>query len=225
MATSPPIDSAPLLETTPEDNGPRTVGVVLAAGKSTRMGRPKALLPVIKNTIYGYRSKGTFVSRAVEMLRRTGLSEIVVVTNRDTENIIAAAAGKDVIIAVNPDPDRGMVSSILAALNTVAKPDSILMTLVDTPVIEISRAQKMLDHKPKKDTMLLIPRYDDGPGHPVLIYAPAFEALKEDLPKGLKSLMKNYPDRIEEIPISGPQPRDVDTPEDYNHYTSQTNAE
>lgn len=194
-------------------------GIVLAAGRSERMGgRPKALL-----TLKGPAGRSeTFVARALRVLGEGGIASVIVVVNPDTVDAVRDACPPGTLLAVNPHPEDGMVSSIRAALATepwAAEPaDKVLITLVDIPEISADVVRALLGHRAPHGAWMTLPLFSDGRGHPLLLYRAVFPSLVPDLPRGLKTLMEREPDRICDLPISGPQPWDVDTPDDYRRY-------
>lgn len=196
-------------------------GLILAAGRSRRMaGRTKALLE-IRDPAHGIE---TFVGRSIRILGEAGIAECVVVANAETQGEIAAAAGEAAFCAINPDPDRGMVSSVLCgleALKTTGKGmlRRLLVTLVDIPEIDVGVVRALLAHHPEPDTWMALPVFEDGRGHPLVLYPPVFGELTGDLPRGFKTLMERDPARIAEVRVEGRQPWDVDTPADYGRYS------
>src|SRR5262245_36469590 len=105
--------------------------IVLAAGRSTRMGRPKATLPI--------GDRETFLSRIVRTLLEAGVDDVVVVLGHDADAVAAAfaASGLRARLAVNADYDRGQLSSLQTGLAVVDRPGVIaaLVTLVDVPLV------------------------------------------------------------------------------------------
>src|SRR5439155_7910882 len=101
--------------------------IVLAAGRSARMGRPKALLPLENGE--------TFVSRIVRTFRDAEVDDIVVVVGHEPEGIVAEleTTGVSVRFAMNPDFDAGQLTSLVAGLRLVDRPGVVatLVTLVD----------------------------------------------------------------------------------------------
>ena len=99
---------------------------MLAAGMSTRMGRPKATLPL---------GGETFVGRIVKTFRAADVEEVVVVLGGGASSLEAALRdeGVDARLIVNPDFERGQFSSVLAGLRAIDRPGilAMLLTLVD----------------------------------------------------------------------------------------------
>ena len=110
--------------------------VILAAGDSTRMGSPKALLLTPGGE--------TFVTRIVRTLHEAGVVDLVVVTGTasrcDGRCDHARALSPFPRIIRNPDPSRGQLSSLLAGMDAVVDPttEGVMMTLVDVPLVRAS---------------------------------------------------------------------------------------
>src|SRR5512136_849656 len=106
------------------------VGVVLAAGASSRMGRPKALLPI---------GDDTFVTRVCRTLLEAGLDDLVVVAGAEREAVAAelVRAGLTARVVENPRREEGQLSSVLAGLAVADRPgvDAALVHLVDAPLV------------------------------------------------------------------------------------------
>src|SRR5215208_7322021 len=108
-------------------------GVILAAGDSTLMGSPKALLLTPDGR--------TFVAAIVETFAAAGITDIVVVTGRDHDRIVEtlARARRPVPprIARNENPSRGQLSSLLIGMDAVinSEAEAVVVTLVDVPML------------------------------------------------------------------------------------------
>ena len=108
------------------------IGLVLAAGRSSRMGQPKAVLPDGEGE--------PFVARVVRTLGEAGLARVFVVAAPDTRDAIETALREQrdppvVTVLVNPEPDHGQLSSLLTGLAAAGDADSLLVTLVDVPFV------------------------------------------------------------------------------------------
>ena len=117
------------------------------------MGSPKALLP--------YRGE-TFVDRLIGVF--SPCDEVVVVLGHDA-GIIRDGMKRQATIVVNPEPERGQLSSLQCGLSAVADADAVFFTPVDYPAIEPSTIRALL---PLAGTFAM-PRYQGRRGHPVLI--------------------------------------------------------
>src|SRR4026209_2685251 len=104
--------------------------VVLSAGESSRIGRPKALLPI---------EGETFIGRIVAALKRTQTAKIVVVLGHNADQLAATIRSLGVEILVNPDYKLGQLSSLQVAVRSLQGDtgcDAMLLHLVDHPYID-----------------------------------------------------------------------------------------
>src|SRR4026208_1885685 len=105
--------------------------IVLAGGKSSRMGRPKALLPIGSTGI-------TFFDRIIRTLLEAGLEDIVVVVGADAEAIrVGVRPVPRGRIVDNPDHEQGQLTSLVAGLRAIdaARATAALVTLIDVPLV------------------------------------------------------------------------------------------
>src|SRR6185503_20134927 len=147
-----------------ESTLPSTVltGIVLAAGDSTRMGAPKALLEAPDGQL--------FVSRIVRTWHDAGVREVVVVTGRDHDAITAAIArdgfAPPPLIVQNPDPSRGQLSSLLVGLDHAVASEGVLMTLVDSPLATLATVSAVIGEWRRSRAAIVRPAIGDTHGHP-----------------------------------------------------------
>ena len=144
--------------------------VILSGGASRRMGTPKALLR--------YRGE-TFLDRLIRLF--SGVCEpVVVVLGHDAGRIQAGAerAG-DALLVVNPDPERGMLSSLqcAAGIPACAGSDAVLFIPVDHPNIEAPTVQILADAFFTHRAPVTVPIYQGRKGHPVCISREVIEEL------------------------------------------------
>lgn len=149
-------------------------GIVLAAGRSSRMGAPKALLPD--------GAGATFISRILIALERGGVDGVVVVVragDRDVSAEVARAAPLARTVE-NADPDRGQLSSLLAGLTAVDHPGvgGVLVTLVDVPLVLPSTIAAVLARARAEPGAVVRPVCSGRHGHPVVFPRALFEALR-----------------------------------------------
>jgi CTP:molybdopterin cytidylyltransferase MocA len=182
-------------------------GIVLAAGGSTRMGRPKMPLP--------WRG-GTVLSASVAPLLETRLDRVVVVLGAEGERVLREAALPEdprLRVVVNPAWSDGMASSLRRGLEECADADAALITLGDQPEMTTKRVDLVLDAF-RPGVRLVLPVAGSVPTHPVLFSRELFSELRSltgDI--GAREVVRRHESeavRIEVEPLS-----DVDTEEDY----------
>ena len=188
--------------------------VVLSAGESSRMGRPKALLPI---------EGETFIGRIVTALKRTQVGKIVVVLGHNADQLAAAIRPLAVEILVNPDYKLGQLSSLQVAarhLQNDADCDGMLLHLVDHPYIDAALVDRMIQrfHETQKD--IVVPRWRGKRGHPVLFSRRLFaELLAAPLDQGAKAVVNAHADETLEIETDEEGiALDIDTPELYRQH-------
>jgi molybdenum cofactor cytidylyltransferase len=190
-------------------------GVILAGGASSRMGRPKALLQIRDRT---------FLESIVGTLRAGGVDDVLVVTgSHDLEirECLAASADRlgDVRVAQNPIPDRGQLSSILAALAAVDRPGvgAMLVTLVDLPLVRADTVAALIATWRASRAPVVRPRFGDRHGHPVIFDRAVFDALRAAPPdRGARALVHALGASVLDVPtLDEGVCIDIDTPDDY----------
>jgi len=190
--------------------------VVLAAGKSTRIGgRTKALLAV--------GDRDTFLSRIVRTFREAGVEEVVVVAGHEADRVISAveAGGLEANVVVNGAFESGQFSSVLAGLRAVDRPEveAFLLTLVDVPMVSTDTVRAVLQRYYQTHAPIVRPVRGELHGHPVLIARRLFAALKAADPEmGAKPVVRAHvsPEGDVEVGDNGAF-ADVDTPLDYRN--------
>lgn len=137
----------------------RVCGLILAGGSSSRMGRPKALLPI---------EGQTFVDRLAHILG-ANCAEVIVVLGYEAESI-GPAMRNSATIVVNPDPSRGQLSSLKCGLQAISSNfDAFMFTPVDYPAIEQDTVARVIAAGCEQvDWDLVIPVHNGRRGHPVL---------------------------------------------------------
>src|SRR5688500_15500777 len=151
-------------------------GIILAAGDSTRMGSPKAVLATPDGQ--------TFVTRIVGTLRDAGVTDLVIVTGRHHDAVVDAIARQRLLvpprIVRNPDPSRGQLSSLLAGMDAVVthSGDGVMMTLVDVPLVRVDTVTAVIDAWRESRAPIVRPAIGDRHGHPVIFDRAVFDALR-----------------------------------------------
>ena len=186
--------------------------VVLAAGRSSRLGRPKALLRAREDT---------FLASILGTLRAGGVPDAVVVI-RQGDGPLEAEVERFAPFAravVNPHADTGQLSSLIAGINAIDRPAvrGALVTLVDTPLFAAATVRTLLDHAASSRAAVLRVVHDGRHGHPVLFLRAAFDVVRHADPEaGAKDALRRLANRTEDIAVDDAGVlEDVDTPDDY----------
>ncbi len=134
--------------------------ILLAAGASRRMGRPKQLLPVQGRPAVRY---------CAETILEAGAPDVVVVTGANGEGTGSALAGLPVRIARNPDPNSDMAGSVRTGLNELLPTCRfVLVCLADHPLVTTATIRSILAQSAQDPVKIIIPRYRGRRGHPTL---------------------------------------------------------
>jgi CTP:molybdopterin cytidylyltransferase MocA len=175
--------------------------VVLAAGASSRMGSPKAHLLAS--------GAASFLDAILATLGDAGIEVVRIVTAPE----VAVADGA----VVNPDPSRGMLSSVQCGLGALPPGvDAVLLWPVDHPLVKAATVTSLIEAFRGGGHPVVVPVFEGGRGHPVLFAAALVpELLSADPAVGARAVVHAHADRLE---LAVPDPgvgADVDTPEDY----------
>ena len=172
------------------------------------MGQVKLLLPVGGQPI---------VRHAVEGVRAAGLDPVLVVTGPAPAPIEAALAGLGARIVVNPTPEAGQAGSVRAGIAALPETvDTVLIALGDQPALAPTIIPALLSAHRASGRPIVAPRYQDGPGNPVLFDRVIFaELLALQGDQGARPVIAREPGRVEWVALDLPMPQDVDTPADY----------
>jgi CTP:molybdopterin cytidylyltransferase MocA len=175
--------------------------IILAAGESRRMGRPKAFLP--------FRG-GTFLSNIAATLGQR-CSPVIAVFGFDAARSIQTALPLRLRAVENPDYPLGMLTSLQAGLRVVPnEADAVFFTLVDHPAISLSTVDALM----RSDAPIAIPRFENTRGHPVLIRRAIFEEFLEEPPASkVRDVIDRHAGEIAYIEVGDPGiSDDVDDP-------------
>jgi molybdenum cofactor cytidylyltransferase len=185
---------------------PFVTGLVLAAGGSSRLGRPKQLLP--------YRG-ATLLDAVLATARRCPFDQLVVALGGAAGEVRDVVDLADADVVVNDAYGAGCSSSIAAALSALdPRCDVLVLLLGDQPGVTPGSVGALL--AARGDAPLAVCRYDDGRGHPFAFGRDAFADLAElHGDKAVWKLLDRRADEVAEAPVPGPVPLDVDTWEDY----------
>jgi molybdenum cofactor cytidylyltransferase len=175
--------------------------IILAAGESRRMGRPKAFLPL---------REGTFLT-AIAATLGMRCSPVTAVFGFDAARLIPAARALGVAAIENPDYRLGMLTSLQTGLRSIpAGTETVLFTLVDHPAITASTIDALL----KSPAPIAIPRFNNKRGHPVLIRRPIIdEFLREPASSKVRDTIDRHAAEIDYVEVDDPGiSDDIDDP-------------
>jgi molybdenum cofactor cytidylyltransferase len=179
--------------------------IILAAGKSERMGRPKALL----------RFRGrTFLENILDAVAGSSLRNTVVVVGHHRDEITARLNLPNLVF--NPDYEQGMVTSFQAGIRALSRDSSgAVLFLVDHPVVESSTIDALVASFGRN--RIVVPVFKGRRGHPVLFASEVLEEILALPPsQGANIVVRRDPGRIVELAVDSPGILvDVDTPEDF----------
>jgi molybdenum cofactor cytidylyltransferase len=194
---------------------PAVSGIVLAAGTSSRLGRPKQLLDLGGRTV---------LERVLDAVRAASLDEVVVVLGHGAEQIQRAGAfDEGVRIASNPDYLQGQSTSLRAGLRAVSgEADAAVILLGDQPEVRAAAIDAVIDAWRSGAGPIVQASYGGRPAHPTLLARevwPELEALSGD--EGARTFIAANRFRRALVEVGGEPPDDIDTEEDYRRALSK----
>jgi len=196
---------------------PDVHALILAAGGSRRLGRPKQLL----------RWQGrTLLERAIDDAREVLHEKVVVVLGAHAEPIRAAVDLSQVATVHNPDWQDGLASSLRSGIEALpASAAAALILLCDQPLIRAAHLVTMLDAWRNEPGRIVASQYDLSCGVPALFPAAYFDRLKTLTgDKGAKPLLIEFDSCVIKIPLAQAE-LDIDTRSDFERLTGQALAE
>jgi CTP:molybdopterin cytidylyltransferase MocA len=182
--------------------------ILLAAGRSRRMGAFKPLLPFGDQTV---------IESCISNLRAAEVKDIIVVVSHRAEDIREKLKAVEVKFALNPDPDSEMSASIARGVEEVSNSArALIIALVDHPAVPPETIKVLVDEW-RRGAPLVQPEYEGRGGHPVLIdLAYRNELVALDPESGLRALFAAHRHEVKRVPVdSAYVARDMDTWEDY----------
>ena len=185
---------------------PFATGLVLAAGGSKRLGRPKQLLP------YG---GATLLDHVLVTARACAFDQLVCVIGGAAAEVREAVRFDGVVVVENTDFGEGCSSSIAVALDAVDPGCEVLVLMLgDQPGVTAETVATLLAGR--ADAPIAVCAYDDGRGHPLAFSRRLFpELLELHGDKAVWKLLDRHAEEAVEVQVDGPIPRDVNTWDDY----------
>jgi len=189
--------------------GRSVAAIVLAAGRSTRMGGPNKLLEMI--------SGKPLVRIAAEQALSSRASPVVVVSGHERARVEAALAGLDVRLVHNPDYPQGLSTSVKAGLAALPpESEAAIVCLGDMPQVTSALIDRLIAaFDPERNALVVLPTFSGKRGNPVLWsrrFFPELIALEGDV--GARHLIGAYPEVVTEVPVENAAAMvDIDTPD------------
>ena len=188
---------------------PLVSAVLLAAGKSTRMGQNKLLLPLYGGTVIGQTLDNLLISRA---------GEIVLVLGSCAQEISAAVGGRPATLVLNRNYADGMSTSLIAGIQMINKRAQFVMVVLgDQPFVTACTYDRLIEAALGTDKGLIVPVYHRQRGNPILVcarYIPEILRFTGDV--GGRELLVRYPSDVLEVDVPDEGIIiNVNTPEEY----------
>lgn len=186
-----------------------TAALILAAGGSRRLGRPKQLEPWGDSTLLG---------RVVSVAREMPVDEIWVVVGAESEKILAETDLGDAGVIENPEWEEGIASSLrvgLDALTRLSRVERVVIMMGDQPDVSPEVVERLLEEHKRAKRPVSIPKYRYTLGNPVVVDRSLWSrvmSLEGD--EGAMRLWRAHPEWVNEVWFPEQPPRDVDTEAD-----------
>ncbi len=182
--------------------------VVLSAGISSRMGEPKALVPLNGGPLLGLVLKG---------LAGSQVSETIVVLGFGADRIRQSVPLDGARVVENPQYASGMSSSLRVGVHELsADADAFFVVLGDAPFVRSTTYDRLIEARQRTGSRVAVPTFEGVRGNPVLLarsLAPEVDSIEGD--RGCRAIHLRYPNETVEVPVDDPGVLiDIDTPED-----------
>lgn len=191
----------------------RIASVILAAGNSSRMGKPKALLKI---------GPLVFLETIFNLLNEAKYDPIITVLGNDFREIFQSIQNKRKILFLrNQFPEKGQLYSIQCGLKHVpGDVPGCLIVLVDHPLVSLTTYLAVHETAQKFPYKIIVPVFEGKRGHPVYFGKKYFnDLLTAPLEEGARYVVQKYEKSIMELPVDDAGILvDIDTPEEYNQY-------
>ncbi len=191
-----------------------TAVIILAAGNSARMGRPKQLLDYAGEPL---------IRRAACVALQARCGPVVVVLGANEPQIREALVGLDLEMTINPRWPEGMGTSIQAGLGSAGlnSADAVILLLADQPRVSSAFLQQLVERHHQTGKPIVAAQYAETAGVPALFARSTFPLLLALSPnQGCKQVILHHPQ--DALLIDYPEAAtDIDTPEDYARATTE----
>jgi len=182
--------------------------IILAAGRSRRMGTQKLLLPWAGQTVIGH---------IVDQVLAAGLNHVLVVVGANREAVSQALADRRVTLVTNPAPDAEMLSSVRCGLRALPPEcEAAMVVLGDQPGIQSTLIATLITHYQRTKAEIITPIYKEKGGHPLIISSRYFDEVLHSFDDiGLHGLLAAHADSIHRVSDPSSLLLDIDHPSDY----------
>jgi molybdenum cofactor cytidylyltransferase len=201
------ISSRPQPREQTSQTAPHVVAIVLAAGKSSRMGANKMLVP--------FRG-APLLQSTIRNVLASSVDQVIVVTGQDQRDVEAVLDGFKIALVHNPDFEQGLATSLAVGVKAAGFADAIVVCLGDMPLVDAKIIDRLIAaYNPLEHRTIVVPTHSGQLGNPVLWGRDHFEHLAAlDGDKGARSLIEHFKSEVVEIEAGGDSVlRDADTPE------------
>lgn len=190
--------------------------IILAAGASSRLGKPKQLL------VYQHK---TLLQHVADEAKAATLSPIVVVTGANASLTASSLTGRNVLFAENERWPEGMASSVVAGLSRLLqhgkKVDAVILAVCDQPHVSAAVFRKLVAAQKESGKGMVASQYEGINGTPVLFTQPYFQPLQNLRGnEGARKLLKFYHNDVAAVPFPAGGV-DIDTEDDYRRLLAQ----
>jgi len=186
--------------------------IVLAAGQSKRMGKPKPLLRF---------NDKTFLEQVISVLKLCDVDRITVVLGSEAQTIRKTVDLSGTNVVINEEYEKGQLSSLIAAIEqTPQTTEAILICLVDNPFITEEVVNKVVGKFKETNSPIVVPVFDGERGHPALFSRSLFAELSSaPEEQGARAVLYSNEEKVLEVETSEKGIRiSIDTPDDYRRH-------
>src|SRR3954471_13268003 len=167
--------------------------IILAAGKSLRMGTQKLLLPFGEQTVIGH---------VADQVIKSSIRQVLVVTAEQSEQIAAALKGKRLSIVINPDFEGDMLSSIRCGLRALPGCEAVMILLGDQPSISSELVGEIIRLYETSSGSIIVPTHRGKRGHPMLFSSNFCDEVQKKFDGvGLRGLLSAHPEQVHEMKV------------------------
>ena len=204
------LDATPIHPSSLVPHPSPVAAILLAAGRSRRMGAFKPLLPFGEQTV---------IETCINNLLAAQVEEVVVVLGHRAAEVRARLSNLPIRFAMNTEVESEMSASIARGVEALSSrgEGAVLVALADQPAVTVQQIESVIAAHRRTGARLVVPEWQGRGGHPVLIDL-KFRAslLKLDSRRGLRALFDAHANEVLRVPVASPYiARDMDTWEDY----------